>query len=137
LFSPMGSNQFPVFLVTYRGRAAEFFAGEVPIAFDWMSRKSRAHPLEELGGKEEHFATLRETDNRFYWISADDIHPKFLNSSDNWKGNTPAANFHAKIKEKNFINVDVDGIKRMTLWFSDDGMVDFTKPLQVVVSPKY
>ena len=138
LFSPMGSSQFPIFLVTYRGRSTEFFAGEVPVAFDWMSRKSRIRPIDELGIRTHHFATMRATDDRFYWLSADDIIDGCINAPGvNWKGSRPAAMLHAKIQQKNQINVDTFGLKHVTVWLGDDrdGLVNFENPVKVVVQP--
>src|SRR5262249_53322092 len=79
-FEKWVSRNFPMVWVDYKGRGVEWFAGEVPSMFDWMRSKKRVFRMDQLGtdggggtfGNE--FCTMRTCDNRFYWLSADDIH---------------------------------------------------------------
>src|SRR5262245_57339888 len=74
---------FPALIVSYKGRGLEWFSEELPYAFDWMSRKRRADATKVVGpprydGKTNvpGFSSVRRTDNRFHWLSTDDIRPE-------------------------------------------------------------
>jgi dienelactone hydrolase len=136
-------------LVLYRGRTFDYFPGEVGHAFDWMERKRRATGFPELGknpnvGPGEEFQTLRPTDNRFYWLSADQLHEKFvvLNVLD--AKPEVAASFNAVIKNGNQVTVMTRGLRQITLWFGRaydaDGnvrdMIDLTQPVRIQVNAK-
>jgi predicted esterase len=86
---------FPWLLVQYKGRGLEWFPGEVPSMFDWMNHKrglyKRARAVPDLGkdggggilGQE--FYSMRQTDNRFYWLSTDAIGTRAVNDAANWR----------------------------------------------------
>ncbi len=135
LFQPMGTDGYPIFLVAYRGRGPEWFGGEVPNAFDWMSRKVRANPVQELGkpgGRP--FATTRTTDDRFYWLSTDEIDDRCVNQPPpSWNTKILPATVQATVKEKNLLQIKVAGVRKLTVWFSGNGTVDFDKPVRIVV----
>ena len=62
--------------MSYKGRSLEWFAGELPYAFDWMGRKRRAEPGKVLGPQATEttkagFSTVRLSDNRFHWLAAE------------------------------------------------------------------
>lgn len=137
-------------LVLYRGRTLDYFPGEVSNALDWMERKRRVTAFPELGknpnvgaGGEE-YQTLRTTDNRFYWLSADQFYPKFTVANVADTKPEVAASFHAIIKDGNQVNVLTRGLKQITLWFGRSydahgnarDMVDFAKPIRIQVNAK-
>jgi predicted esterase len=153
---------YPCMYVEYKGRGSEWFEAELPIMFDWMNRKKRAHPTRGLGrtvsggtAPGEEFKSMRDCDNRFYWLTTDSIHPNCINSSKEWaKGKRPAE-FQAqltsaasvdfkldpknpkldpkkpivdKVRTWNQINVKTYGLKQVTIWLGPN-MIDFTKPV--------
>src|SRR5262249_3966806 len=59
----------PSLWVDYRGRALEWFGGEVPNVFEWMRPKKRLNPIPET----TEYQLQRATDYRFYWLSVDGI----------------------------------------------------------------
>lgn len=151
--------QYPCILVEYKGRGTEWFSEELPIMFDWMNCKRRMHPTRELGrystsgsSEGEEFKTMRETDNRFYWLSTDHIVPGCLNSIGDWKHQRLPAKLQANILSANQavikvnpkdgggiiqkaniynqINLRTSGVKQVTVWIGPN-MIDFTKPVVV------
>jgi hypothetical protein len=141
---------YPAIYVEYKGRASEWYFEELITMFDWMSKKKRAYPARHVGiasttgrGGEE-FRTLRDGDNRFYWIGTDSIDPRNVNDPGNWQKFTPAATLQANIsigneggakqaRIWNQINVRTSGVKQVTLWLAPN-MIDFTKPVAVMVN---
>ncbi len=132
---------FPMLGIQYQGRGREWFGGEVPDAFDWMSRKRRANPVTTLGrdglgsdtGGTE-FRTLRRADNRFYWLGTDDILPGSLNDGRdprawNWS-RKPAMLAGQVTTEGNIIHVRALGVRQVSIWLTRS-MVDFDKPLTI------
>jgi predicted esterase len=135
---------FPWLLVQYKGRGLEWFQGEVPFMFDWMSHKRglhrRARAVPDLGknggggplGLE--FYSMRQKDNQFYWLSTDSIANNSINSAVNWNPLTPPATFQGNVfLEQNQVNVNVRGLKKVTVWLGRD-MIDFTKPATIRVN---
>jgi hypothetical protein len=128
---------FPSLVVSYKGRGQEWFAEEVPYAFDWMGRKRRADPGKMVGppeyaGRTEvpGFRSVRLQDNRFHWLSSDDIKPEYtMDPVLHGRAATPAK-FSARILEGNTIETRVIGMRQLTLWFGK-GMVDYAKPVTV------
>jgi pimeloyl-ACP methyl ester carboxylesterase len=116
-------------LSVYKGRGAEWYAGEVPTTFDWMNRKKRVRGLESLrmdGGRFDAWHTLRPGDDRFYWVGASELQPgntltaKKAERPDN---PPPAARFAADIVDgKRIVVKDVYGVKKITLWL-ERGMI--------------
>ena len=85
IFSNWAGRSFNMLWIQYKGRGIEWFAGEVPNIFDWMRVKKRSFPLNALGnvgggplGTE--FRTSRPTDNRFFWLQADELMPSSQNT---------------------------------------------------------
>jgi predicted esterase len=132
--------------IDYKGRGAEWYAGEVPNMFDWMRNKRRVFPNKDLlrklgssghGGQfGNEFCTLRPCDNHFYWISSDDI--RYTKDLDNWRARlrTPPAALTARIDaENNKIYVDTSGVGRVTIWLGrnnkGEDAIDFDKPVTV------
>jgi hypothetical protein len=131
---------YPALYVEYRGRGQEWFAAELPFLFDWMSRKKRVAAFPELGRSGtggafgEEFCSMRPTDNRFYWLSADGLSNGYINDSRKWK-TQPAAALQARIANSNQISVHVRGFKQVTVWLGQ-GMIDFDKPVTIYVSSR-
>lgn len=128
---------FPSLVVSYKGRGQEWFAEELPFVFDWMGRKRRADPGKTLGpqrydGKTqvEGFSSVRRTDNRFHWLSSEDIRPERTIGNVMTSPPTTPAKFSAKIADGNTVSVKVTGMRDVTVWFGK-GMLDYTKPVTV------
>jgi predicted esterase len=134
-------RNFPMLWVDYKGRGVEWFAGEVPLMFDWMRSKKRYFPMTKLGtsgaggmfGNE--FCTLRSCDNRFYWLSTDDV--RNTNSAEGWKVGVQPASLTARINDNNSIIVNATGVGRVTIWLGrnakGEDMIDFDKTVTVTV----
>lgn len=140
----MFRHTYPCLWIDYKGRGVEWFGGELPNMFDWMREKRRVFPQRQLGsnggGRQfgNEFCTLRSCDNRFYWLSSDDIrHSKDL---DNWKARyrvQPAA-LDARIDidvQSNKIHVNTSGVGQVTIWLGrnskGEDMIDFDKLVTV------
>ncbi|HWY85834.1 MAG TPA: hypothetical protein VNX28_03865, partial [Gemmataceae bacterium] len=154
MFKNWVSGAYPALYVEYKGRGSEWYQGELPRMFDWMTRKKRYHPRREMGrrnaagGLGEEFRTMREGDNRFYWLSTDAIDPRYLNNAASWVRSIQPATMVAGISVGNElvvkggekeakivtqINIHTKGIRHLSLWLAPE-MVDFTKPIRVRVN---
>lgn len=151
-FKNFVSGVYPAVYMQYKGRAVEFFRAEMPTMMDWMSRKKRHHPVRELGRyasgtiEGEEFKTMRECDNRFYWLSTDHILDSHLNSGgDYWNRAIKPATLQCTIAQGNELiakggvkeakvwaqfRIRTRGVKQVTLWLTP-GMHDFTKPVEI------
>jgi hypothetical protein len=131
---------FSTLIVSYKGRGAEWFPEELPFAFDWMGRKRRVDPGKMVGppaydGKTiaAGFSSVRFTDNRFHWLSTEEIKSdRSMSPVLGSKATTPAK-FSAKIVEGNAIEAKCFGMNTVTVWFGR-GMLDYTKPVKVKVN---
>lgn len=135
---------YPALVITYKGRGAEWFPEELPFLFDWMGRKKRADPGKQLGPTGETafqngFRTVRSGDDRFHWVTLDEIHPACLVNYENgltgYVVPKEPAKIFGKITEGNNLQLSPRGIKTMTVWFGQ-GMFDYTKPVTVKVGEK-
>jgi hypothetical protein len=128
-------QHYPVLFVEYRGRGKDWFGAELPTMMDWMSRKKRAHPQQELGraNRNEEFLTMRETDNRFYWLGTSSINNSCLNDAADWNRNCRPASMQARIAGANFISARTSGLRQLTIWLGP-GMVNFNQPVKVFVN---
>jgi pimeloyl-ACP methyl ester carboxylesterase len=130
---PLG---YPALYVEYRGRGLEWFRFELPHIFDWMDHKvdqkkrATAVPGHPLGEK---FRTMRQGDNRFYWLSTNALKDVCLNDASEWKNERVGATLEGHISEGNQIHLNVRGVKDVTVWLGRD-MIDFTKPLTVRIN---
>jgi predicted esterase len=130
---------YPVIYVEYKGRGIEWYSEEMPFILEWMDRKreqkKRAQGVPELGKSSggEEFQSMRPTDNHFYWLSSDAISERHWNIGNEWKANMIPATFQAKILEGNQINVNVRGLKKVSVWLGRD-MIDFSKPVTVRIN---
>jgi predicted esterase len=138
-------KHFASIFVEYKGRANEWYVGEVDNVADWFSRKKRAHPSKQLGvpGGEE-FKTNRETDNRFYWVGVSGIADQNLNDWKNWIHTNLPANVQVDVAHGNEasgkdakiytqLTIRSKGVNKVHLWLSPE-VVDFSKPIQFRVN---
>jgi predicted esterase len=134
-------HSYPAIYVQYKGRGREWFAGELPLLFDWMSRKKRANPFPELGRSGagtvfgEEFRSMRPTDNRFYWLSGEDLYKRLINSADRWNARMGQAVLQAHVGEGNHIYVNAQGFRRVVVWLGP-GRIDFDKPVTVYLNSR-
>src|SRR5262249_36548042 len=115
----------------------EWFGGELPYCFDWMSRKKRATAERELGRSggtvSEEFQTLRATDDRFYWLGVDGISDRNTNQAGRWRATAIPASLSGRTVEGNQVHVQAHGFRRVTVWLAQ-GMVDFDKNVTIYVN---
>jgi predicted esterase len=156
LFKDWTRGHYPSIYVEYKGRGSEWFHGELPNVFEWMRLRKRIHPTKELGrystggGGGEEFKTMRESDNRFYFLSTDHILEKHFNQHRPWSHYVQPATLQASLGTVNtldkkaggaidgarihtVINVRCSGIRQLSIWLTP-AMVDFTKPVAVRVN---
>jgi predicted esterase len=121
---------YPSLWSVYKGRGVEWFASEVPTLFDWMNRKTRATPAATLKdvnplGRQD-WQIMRQTDNRFYWVQADSVHP----------GRNGGVIVPATISgdlQGNKLRLSCKKVGHVTVWLTPD-LIDFTKPVQVTIN---
>lgn len=120
---------FPAVLSVYKGRGAEWYAAETPVIFDWMSRKKRVNGAATLalGTYRQPWIMLRESDNRFYWLQADQANPGKSG------GAIVPAKIQGDVRGNNAIDLTTFRVKRLTVWLSSD-MIDWGKPVRVQVN---
>jgi dienelactone hydrolase len=130
--------------VQYKGRGVEWLAGEVPLILDWMRAKRRNFPMRKLGddsgtlGLGMEFQMLRPTDNRFYWISCDQISPRNTTTMQNFDFRVSAATLNARVDaEQNRIVVKPNGVRQLTIWLArnskGESTIDFDRNVTVQV----
>ncbi|HBH52981.1 MAG TPA: hypothetical protein DDY91_13930 [Planctomycetaceae bacterium] len=66
----MMKARFDCLMAEYVGSGADSFYGEIHVLFDWMNRQKRNRLPTKLDMK-----TLRNTEQRFYWLDVGDIPP--------------------------------------------------------------
>jgi hypothetical protein len=125
---------FPSLMVAYKGRAIEWFGAEIPVMFDWMSRKKRASCKETLNlnvNTRHNWMTMRRTDNRFYWLGADEIREGNLGQP----GHGPAvpAAIQGDIAGNNVIHITTRGVTKVSVWL-DNELIDWSKPVGVNIN---
>jgi hypothetical protein len=152
LFKDWIRGHYPSLYVEYKGRASEWFSGEVPQMMNWMSRKKRYHPQRQLGrhhtsgvaGTGEEFKTMREGDNHFYWLSTNAVTKSHLNEYATYSKRILPATLQADLQVGNELektgakiwsqfNIRTSGVKQVTLWL-EAGHIDFAKPVRIRVN---
>jgi predicted esterase len=146
LFKHWVRSPYTCLYAEYRGRGSEWFSAEIPKIFDWMSRKKRHVPMKEIGSGDEEFRSSRSHDNRFYWLSSDNIN--IVNQFDHRNNNIgrfQPATFQASLsmgnqkdnkdgaKIWNQVNIRTTGVKQISFWITP-GMMDLKLPLSVRVN---
>jgi enterochelin esterase-like enzyme len=124
-------KHFPMIYVEYKGRGIEQYPAEIPHSFDWMNRKTRYFPAGEVGSAGREFSTLRHEDNRFYWLSTDNL---VRAMPAKWNPNFASALLSATVINPSKIDVKAVGVKQVTVWFSRGMKADITKPLTIDVN---
>src|SRR5262245_38631605 len=107
---------FPTLIVSYKGRGQDWFSAECRRAMYWMGRKRRADPGKRVGpppyeGKTTAagFSSVRLSDNRFHWLSSDDIKSERSMAPILKSGGVTPAKFSARILEGNAIEAKAFG----------------------------
>jgi hypothetical protein len=125
---------YPAIMSVYKGRGAEWFGSEVPVMFEWMSRKRRPGPAAALDIDPKStplpWQAFRPTDNRFYWIGVNNIVERRV-----YDPQSPArvpATVRGDIKGNRIDVLETSGATQLTLWLSRD-LIDWTRPLIVTV----
>jgi len=135
IFSEWMPKGFPGIMSLYKGRGIEWYGSEIPVMFDWMGRKKRVSGAGTLAlgsMPRTPWATMRSTDNRFYWLGVDKISSARL--IDNLRPGhqiTPAT-IQGDIKG-NFITLRTIGVSRVSLWLTQ-GLIDWSKPVRVNIN---
>jgi predicted esterase len=129
---------YPVLWIEYKGRGIEWFDGELPYMFDWMGRKKRATAFPLLGKSGgglfgEEYQCLRPTDNRFYWLSGEDLSDRHNNDRYRWKASMMPATLQAQMGAGNQLNITASGFRKVAVWLGP-GMIDFDKPVKIQVN---
>lgn len=123
---------FPCLSVIYAGRGRDLFLGELPFIFDWMGRRKRLFPFPELGrwptGENSALVTARPTSTHFYWLTADEFRPGYV-ESDRGMPRYPAQ-LQAIVRPGNVIEVHGIGVRQVSVWLTPN-MVDLSKPLTI------
>ena len=132
LFETWMPRGYPAILSVYKGRGAEWFGSEVPVMFDWMSRKQRAGPKSVLQTDGRNttppWHSGRPGDNRFYWLGVGKVSDRRLYDPDKSPRATPAQ-IQGDIKGNHLI-LDGNGGTQAVVWLSRD-LVDPTKPVSL------
>jgi poly(3-hydroxybutyrate) depolymerase len=145
-------GQYPVLYLEYKGRSSEWYSAEVPHIMDWMSRKKRVHPIKQMGsyhtggvaGGGEEFKTMRACDNRFYWLSTDEILENHINTYTSWSQQTKPATLQASFAVANeasksgakiisHFNIRTSGIKQVSLWIAPN-QIDFANQVLIRIN---
>jgi hypothetical protein len=71
---------------------------------------------------------MRHTDNRFYWLAADEVQARHVTDVKVWNGRLAPATLQANVFAANQIHVRVSGINQVTVWLGPS-MIDFAKPV--------
>lgn len=123
---------FPCLSVIYAGRGRDLFQGELPFIFDWLGRRRRLFPFPELGrwptGENSALVTARPTSTHFYWLTADEFRPGYV-ESDRGMPRYPAQ-LQAIVRPGNIIEVHGIGLRQVSVWLTPN-MIDLSKPLTV------
>ncbi|MFO0938190.1 MAG: hypothetical protein U0798_16925 [Gemmataceae bacterium] len=128
MFQKMLKAGFPSLLTVYKGRAIELYSAELEPMFSWFNKRVRpptSTMVKPLKGLSFNWLTMRNTDNRFYWLSLDKISEGNLMKE---KRAAFPAGISPDIQTGNMVKVNTRGIRKFTILFERD-MIDWTKPL--------
>lgn len=134
----MINRGFPILHSVYRGRGIEWFGGELPYIFEWMTKKRRysghtevgRFPGGAFGNDHEEYQSMRSTDNRFWWLSSSDIMDRYLIENKPQAKSFNPARFQGTIKPDNEIVLYSLGLRNLTLRLGP-GMIDYSKPVRI------
>jgi pimeloyl-ACP methyl ester carboxylesterase len=126
----MMQHHFDLIYTEYTGAGPDPFHSEIHALFEWMGLQTRPSPPKQITIK-----TLRETDNRFYWLEFSGI-PDNLKGID-WSSNARAPramSVTANITQGNTLRV-ASGAAHYRFWLArGEGLVDFDKRLKVEIN---
>jgi pimeloyl-ACP methyl ester carboxylesterase len=137
MYEEWATRAYNSIMVVCKGRGHEFFGGELPTIFDWMAGKKRAGGFPELGrnpggvGNNEEFQSVREADNRFYWLTLGGLQNRCVWNPANKVPLLPAK-VQASIRPNNQIVVWATGVTQLSLWIGPE-MIDVERPVTVTV----
>jgi hypothetical protein len=138
LFQNWMPRGYPAIMSVYKGRGAEWFGSEVPVMFDWMSRKRRAGPASVLqldpSNTTPPWQAFRPADDRFYWLGAGRLENNRQYDPGRPSAGAPAT-ISGDIKAGNGIIIKSTGTRQVTVWLARD-LIDWTKPIAVTIGPR-
>ena len=135
LFDRWMPRGFPGILSVYKGRGVDWFRSDVPVLFDWMSRKKRVSTTAVLKIDDklrQAWQTMRPTDNRFYWLEVNEIEESKQLSVKKTTVQFPA-NIQGDVSGDNVIRVNSAGVKKLSILLTAD-LIDWQKPVRVVLN---
>ncbi len=130
-FVKMMQQNFDFIYNEHKGSGPESFYSKIHTLFEWMELQKRPPPPKELDAR-----TLRETDDRFYWLECTD--QKRLQDVD-WsrekQGGVKPVPVKAVIKQPGNIVSIKSGAAQYRLWLPrGEGLIDFSKKLRVEIN---
>ncbi len=135
IFEQWMPKGFPAIASVYRGRASEWFSGDIHLMFDWMRLKKRVTGTGVLRLNQfsvEPWTFMRRADNRCYWVGSESIAENNLINEKKSRGFVPAE-IKADIFQGNEIKIGCRGFKEITVWL-DRSMIDWSKPISVRIN---
>ena len=116
----------------YKGSGPESFYSEIHALFEWMELQRRPAPPKEVSGR-----TLRETDNRLFWLEFSDLKKGLdVDWSREKQGGVKPALVTGKISPGNVVHIK-SGAAHYRVWLPrGPGLVDFDKKLRVEIGGK-
>jgi dienelactone hydrolase len=132
MFQNLLKSGFPSLMTVYKGRGVELFSAELEPMFDWFNRRVRpptSSVVKPLKGLSFNWVSMRKTDQRFYWVSLNEIAKSNVMER---KGVYPAG-ISPDIRTGNQVYITTRGVRSFTVLFERD-MIDWTKPLSVQVN---
>jgi pimeloyl-ACP methyl ester carboxylesterase len=129
-FMKMMQQNFDFIYNEYKGSGPEAFYSKIHTLFEWMALQRRRPPPKEISAR-----TLRETDNRFYWLEfADQKRLKDVDWSREKQGGVKPVLVTANISPGNIVHIK-SGAAHYRLWLPrGEGLIDFEKKLRVEIN---
>ena len=136
LFEKWMPRGFPALLHVYKGRGLELYPVEIPTLFDWFQRKRRVSGTATLALgpiARPPWTTMRLSDNRFYWLGAEQIDSRRLIDNLPPGRLIVPATLQGDILGDNLVTLRTLGIQRLTLYFTRD-LIDWNKPVRITIN---
>ncbi|MBA2225983.1 carboxylesterase family protein [Thermogemmata fonticola] len=136
LFEKWMPRGFPALLHVYKGRGLELYPVEIPTLFDWLQRKRRVSGTATLALgpiARPPWTTMRASDNRFYWLGAEQIEPRRLIDNLAPGRLIVPATVQGDILGDNLVTLRTLGIQRLALHFTRD-LIDWNKPVRITIN---
>ncbi|MCS7022565.1 MAG: hypothetical protein NZU63_12140 [Gemmataceae bacterium] len=136
LFEKWMPRGFPALLHVYKGRGLESYTVEIPTLFDWLQRQRRVSGTATLAlgpVARPPWTTMRTSDNRFYWLGAEQIEARrLLDNMPPGRLIVPAT-IQGDILGDNLVTLRTLGIQKLVLYFTRD-LIDWNKPVRISVN---